>query len=56
MKLIATKKGHEFWVQYDEDAEAYEMFKSQEGDDYVGCFATIAEARAYIPQYLAEVE
>jgi hypothetical protein len=56
MKLIATKKGHEFWVHWDEGAEVWEMFKSEAADDYVGCFDTIAEARAYIPEYLAEVE
>lgn len=36
--------GREVWVKWDESAEVYELFASEDGDDYIGCADTLVEA------------
>jgi hypothetical protein len=38
--------GREIWAKYDESAELYELFYSEECDDYCGCADTKAECKA----------
>jgi hypothetical protein len=54
MTLIHKARGYEFWLHYDRTAKVYELFLSEDATDYIGCFDTKAEARAYIQTYLAE--
>lgn len=44
MYLLATIKGDSYWAQYDKTAEVIEIFKSEDGSDYIGCADTRAEA------------
>ncbi|MFC4484291.1 hypothetical protein [Cupriavidus campinensis] len=37
--------GREVWAKWDEEAGIYELFLSQEADDYVGCADSVADAR-----------
>lgn len=37
--------GREVWAKWDEAAEIYELFLSQEADDYVGCANSVPDAR-----------
>lgn len=45
MQKIATAKGYEVWAQYDSSADVWELFASEDGDDYLGCADTLQEAR-----------
>jgi len=56
MKLLAKNKKYdlEVWIQYDKSAEVYELFASKEGDDYIGCADSEAEARVVAKEHFAE--
>lgn len=56
MKLLTkhTDLGREVWIKYDKDTELYELFASEDGDDYIGCADTVAEARKVASQWFEE--
>lgn len=39
------KQDLEVWARYDSDAEVYELFASEEADDYIGCADTMSECQ-----------
>ena len=39
------KQDLEVWARYDSDAEVYELFASEEADDYIGCADTLNECQ-----------
>lgn len=47
MQMIYRKTGNEYWLKWDETAHVHEMFASEDGSEYLGCFSTIREAEAY---------
>ena len=51
MTKVYEAGSYEFFVQFDRTAEVYELFLSETGEDYIGCFDSLAEARAYARQY-----
>jgi len=46
--------GREVWAQYDESAEIYELFASEECDDYLGCADTKEECKSVARQIANE--
>lgn len=57
MKLLTkhTDLGREVWIKHDQSAEVYELFASEDGDDYIGCADTVAEARKVASQWFEEL-
>lgn len=57
MKLLTkhTDLGREVWINFDKSAEVYELFASEDGDDYIGCADTVAEARKVASQWFEEL-
>ena len=57
MRLLTKHQdlGREVWVNFDEGAEVYELFASSEGDDYIGCADTLAEARLIASEWFQEL-
>lgn len=57
MTLIYKTARREYWLApFDPTAEVFEMFASEEANDYLGCFDTKAQALAYAKQHAAEEE
>ena len=52
MRLHRKSRGHEFWVKFDLSARVYEIFKSEDGSDYIGCADTISEVNKIVDDYL----
>lgn len=55
--LIAKEKqknGFEVWGVWDVTAQVWELFASQEADDYIGCVDSIKEAEEFARDYFAE--
>ena len=52
MTKVYEAGGYEFFVQFDRTAEVYELFLSETGEDYIGCFDSLDEARAYAELYV----
>lgn len=44
------------WIKWDESAEIYELFASENGDDYIGCAETVGEARAVARDWFYELQ
>jgi len=44
----------EAWTKYDESADIYEIFASEECDDYIGCADTLPEARLVATDWARE--
>jgi len=57
MKLLTkhTDLGREVWVHHDQTAEVYELFASADGDDYIGCADTLAEARQVAREWFEDL-
>jgi 3-methyladenine DNA glycosylase AlkD len=55
-KQIAKDKptGREVWARWDRSARIYELFASEDCDDYVGCADTKTEAQAVAKQLINE--
>lgn len=54
-KLMEHKDlGLEVWVKWDSSAEVYELFASENGDDYIGCADTSLEARKVAKEWFEE--
>lgn len=53
-QIEATKDGYEVWVNFDPTAEVFEAFASETGEDYLGCFDTMIEAKAYAKVWIKE--
>jgi hypothetical protein len=47
--------GREAWIKWDEGAELYELFASENGDDYIGCADTVSEARTVAAHWFNEL-
>lgn len=47
IRLLTRHKdlGREVWIKWDQSAEIYELFASENGDDYIGYADTETEAR-----------
>jgi hypothetical protein len=45
----------EVWIKWDESAMLYELFASENGDDYIGCADTVSEARAVAADWFNEL-
>ncbi len=45
--ILRRPGGFEVWAKWDDSAEIYELFASENGDDYIGCCDTLKEARDY---------
>lgn len=54
MRLILKKSGYEVWAKFDPTARVWELFTEEEGECYVGCADTLAEAHAVANHWLAE--
>lgn len=56
MKKIMTfpDMGLEAWIQYDHSAGIYEIFASEDGDDYIGCGDSIDECKKYAREWAEE--
>jgi hypothetical protein len=54
--LIHKAKGYEFYAHYDPTAGVYEVFLDSEGESYIGVCDTLAQARAFVREWLAEKE
>lgn len=48
--------GREVWIKWDESAEVYELFASEDGDDYIGACDTVIEARAAARDWFNELK
>lgn len=46
---VASDKrfGGEVWAQFDDSASVFELFASDEGNDYLGCCDTLDECRQF---------
>jgi hypothetical protein len=51
MRLIHVTPRGEYWAAFDRSAGVWELFRSKEGSDYLGCFDSIAEALAYAQRH-----
>lgn len=54
MTRIASDRGYEVWSKFSRDAGIYELFASADGNDYIGCADTRAEARRIAHNWIAE--
>jgi hypothetical protein len=54
MKRIYTKDDFEVWAHYNSDIDAYELFASNEGDDFLGEAANLVDAKEYAIDWVAE--
>lgn len=52
--MILKRNGYEVWLKYDESADVFEAFASEDGSDYIGCFDTVAEAKVYAAKWISE--
>jgi hypothetical protein len=57
MRLLTKHSdlGREVWVNFDKDAEVYELFASEAADDYIGCADTLKEAREIAQWWFEEL-
>lgn len=54
MIKIADRNGYEVWMAYDNTAEVYELFASEDGTDYIGCSDTKQEAKRFAKEWIDE--
>jgi len=54
MRLFEKTDRDEFWINYDHTAGVYEIFKSQDGSDFIGDADTIQDVKATIRAYQVE--
>lgn len=55
-KLTEDKDlGREVWAKFDDSAEVYELFASDDGSDYIGCADTKAEALSVAREHFADL-
>lgn len=57
MKLIATHQdlGREVWAKFDAQAEVWELFASEEADDYIGCADSLAGTKIAAREWFEEL-
>jgi hypothetical protein len=51
---LLAERGYEVWSVYDEGAEVFELFASEDCNDYVGCATSRQEAMKAAREWIAE--
>lgn len=55
MVKVFTKSGYEIWTKHDRLADVWEIFLSEDGDDYIGCADSLREAREMGKAWIKEM-
>lgn len=50
--LAAKFRGYEFWARWDADAEVFEVFLSEQADDYILCATTLEDDTVICGTYI----